>query len=264
MTTLKDLYNALIGKFSLKLQAKWDQSGIHRFSLWNKKINKILLCLDCNEEVINLAIKFKYYVIISHHPIFVNSNEIENQCNTNSMLNKLKKHKINLISLHTCVDNNEYGLNLYLIKMLKLNNILCIKNPNTDTLYYIGCFKKPLKFNNAINFINKTFKTNNIKFLKETNIIDSIILSCGSGFSVLKSDLKNFSKSSLIITGDIKWHDWILLDDLKINAIDVGHDLEKYFINLVNDILISKFPKLKIIKHYPTIELMSLSNTKSL
>ncbi len=258
MVTLKNLYNTLIDKFSLNLQAEWDQSGIRRFNPWDKKIDKVLLCLDCNEEVINLAIKFKYHVIISHHPIFVNSSEIENQCNTNLILNKLQEHKISLISLHTCVDNNEYGLNFYLIKMLKLNNILCIKNPNIDALYYIGCFRKPLKFNNAINFINKTFKTSSIKFLKKTNIIDSIILSCGSGFSILKSDLKNFSKNSLIITGDIKWHEWILLDDLKINAIDVGHDLEKYFIDLINSILINKFSKLKITKHYPTIKLVSL------
>ena len=262
MITLKKIYKTLTNKFSLKLQDEWDQSGIRRFCSWDKNISKVLICLDCNEKVINFAIKSGYDVIISHHPIFINSNEIEDQCNSISLLNKLKKHKISLISLHTCVDFNEYGLNYYLIKILKLKNISCIKNANNKVLYYIGSFNKKMEFSNAINFINEIFKTGNIKFLKKSKTIDSVILSCGAGFSNLKNDLKNFSKNSLIVTGDIKWHDWILLDDLSINGLDVGHDLEKYFIDLICEILLDKLSMLKITKYYPTIKLVSISNTK--
>lgn len=260
MITLKKLYKTLTKKFSLKLQEEWDQSGIRRFSSWEKPINKILLCLDCTNKTVDEAIKTSCDVIISHHPIFTGSAKIEEQCNVKIILNKLKKHKISLISLHTCIDANEYGLNYYLIKMLKLKNISCIKNPNDCVKYYIGCFNKSLTFNNAINLINQTFKTNNIKYLRKTQKIDTVILSCGAGFSVLKPDLNNFDKNALIITGDIKWHDWILCDDLNINSLDVGHELEKYFINLINEFLITKFPKLKIIKHYPTIKLVSVAN----
>lgn len=260
MITLKKLYRTLTKEFSLKLQEEWDQSGIRRFSSWEKPINKILLCLDCANRTIDEAIKTSCDVIISHHPIFTNSNEIEEQCNTKTILNKLKRNKISLISLHTCVDANEYGLNYYLIKMLKLKNISCIKSPNNCVKYYIGCFKHPLTFNNAINLINQTFKTNSIKYLRKTQKIDTVILSCGAGFSALKPDLSNFDKNVLIITGDIKWHDWILLDDLDINSLDVGHDLEKYFINLINDFLTKKISRLKIIKHFPTIKLVSVAN----
>ncbi|MBQ2349638.1 MAG: Nif3-like dinuclear metal center hexameric protein, partial [Mycoplasma sp.] len=105
-----------------------------------------------------------------------------------------------------------------------------------------------------------TFKTNSIKFLKKTQKIDTVILSCGAGFSLLKPDLLNFDKNALIITGDIKWHDWILLNDLNINGLDVGHELEKYFINLIKEFLNKKFSELKIIKHYPTINLVSVTN----
>ncbi len=262
MITLKEIYKTLTNKFSLKLQEDWDQSGIRRFCSWDKNISKVLICLDCNEKVINFAIKSRYDVIISHHPIFINSSEIGNQCNSILLLNKLKKYKISLISLHTCVDSNEYGLNHYLIKMLKFKNISCIKNSNGKVLYYIGSFSKKMEFSNAIHLINKIFKTGNIKFLKKSKTIDSIILSCGAGFSNLKNDLNNFSKNSLIVTGDIKWHDWILLDDLSINGLDVGHDLEKYFIDLIYEIIFEKFPKLKITKYYPSIKLASISNTK--
>lgn len=260
MITLKKLYRTLTNKFNLKLQEEWDQSGIRRFSSWEKHVNKILLCLDCTNRTIDEAIKTSCDVIISHHPIFTGSNEIKEHHNTKQILNRLKKNKISLISLHTCIDANEYGLNWYLIKMLKLKNISCIKMPNNSIKYYIGCFKQPLAFNNAINLINQTFKTNSIKYLRKTKKISTIVLSCGAGFSVLKPDLNNFDKNALIITGDIKWHDWILLDDLEINGLDVGHDLEKYFINLINEFLIDKIPRLKIIKHFPTIKLVSVNN----
>ena len=260
MITLKELYRALTKKFTLKLQEEWDQSGIRRFSSWEKPINKVLICLDCTSKAIDEAIKTSCDVIISHHPIFTNSNEIEEQCNAKTILNRLKKNKISLISLHTCVDANECGLNYYLIKMLKLKKISCIKNHNNCVNCYIGCFNKPLAFNDAIDLINNTFKTNSIKFLKKTQKIDTVILSCGAGFSLLKPDLLNFDKNALIITGDIKWHDWILLNDLNINGLDVGHELEKYFINLIKEFLNEKFSELKIIKHYPTINLVSVTN----
>ena len=262
MITLKKLYSALTRRFNLKLQEKWDQCGIRRQNPWDKTINKVILCLDCNLDVVEEAIKGKYDVIISHHPIFTKSKSIQTSSVDLQILDKLSKNKIDLISLHTCVDNNEFGLNHYLVKMLNLHNLTYVKNPEGS--YYIGHFSKALKFDDAVYVTNQTFKTLNVKYIQKTNTINSVILCSGSGFSVLKPDLETFDKNSVIVTGDIKWHDWTLVNDLKINTLDVGHDVEKYFIDLIYGHLTNRFYNLKIKKVYPKIKILTLNGVSNL
>ena len=262
MITLRKLYRTLTKRFNLKLQEKWDQCGIKRYSSWDKTINKVIVCLDCNLQVVDEAIKGKYDVIISHHPIFTKSKNISTSSIDLQILKKLNRHKIDLISLHTCVDNNEFGLNHYLVKMLSLHNLTYVKNSKGS--YYIGHFSKPFKFDDVLHVIYQTFKTLNIRYIQNTSTINSIILCSGSGFSVLKPDLETFSKNSLIVTGDIKWHDWNLVNDLKINTLDIGHDVEKYFNDLICDYLEDTLDELSVKKIYPKIKILTLNYDSNL
>jgi putative NIF3 family GTP cyclohydrolase 1 type 2 len=81
---------------------------------------------------------------------------------------------------------------------------------------------------------------------------------------VLKPDLETFSKNSLIVTGDIKWHDWNLVNDLKINTLDIGHDVEKYFNDLICDYLEDTLDELSVKKIYPKIKILTLNYDSNL
>ena len=258
MITLKKLYKSLTKRFNLKLQEKWDQCGIKRCGSWDKIVNKVIVCLDCNMQVIKEAIKGKYDVIISHHPIFTKNKNISASPIDLKILKELSKNKIDLISLHTCVDNNEFGLNHYLVKTLNLHNLTYVKD--AEGSYYIGHLSKSFRFDDLLQIINKTFKTLNVRYIKKTNVINTIVFCSGSGFSVLKPDLETFDKNLLIVTGDIKWHDWILVNDLKISTLDIGHDVEKYFNDLISEYLKSVFSQLTIKKIYPKIKILTLKS----
>lgn len=119
------------------LQEEFDNSGV-QFADLDEKINRILLCLDITEEVLEEAIDKKCNVIISHHPlIFQPLTKITKQ--DNPVIFKLFNHHINLIAVHTNYDISEQGLNDYVGKLLGLDKIGCL-NLSSEKTYKLAIY----------------------------------------------------------------------------------------------------------------------------
>ena len=65
---LFEISNYLETRVPLAFQEEYDNSGL-LIGDKNSKINSVLVCLDCTEEVLDEAIKGKYNLIVSHHPL---------------------------------------------------------------------------------------------------------------------------------------------------------------------------------------------------
>ena len=250
MITLKKIYRYLIKLFPLKYQEKWDKSGIIRNFDWDIKIDKILICLDCTKNIIRFAKTKNIKLVISHHPIF-NKNNIIDESN----IKLLKKLKISLISLHTNVDNHPLGLNYYLSNLLNFKNTFQVQMDDCGSLY-VGNLKNKKNTHDTIKLIcEKLNITHHVKYVGNNTIIERAIICSGAGFDVIKNALNYYDTRTILITGDIKWHDWLYADQLKLNLLDIGHDVEKHFIELIYKNLQKIFPCLKIYKSFPSISI---------
>lgn len=77
-----------------------------------KKVEKILLALDCTLNVIEEAKEKKVDLIITHHPlIFRKPNSITTDTLIGKKIIELIKNDISLYSSHTNLDSAEKGLN---------------------------------------------------------------------------------------------------------------------------------------------------------
>lgn len=251
--TVNDIYRKLIKKYPLKYQEKWDESGIKYFGRKKAFIDKILIALDINAACIQFAIKNKIELIIAHHPIFTNSKEIKLFKNDINNLKLLKKHKINVIALHTSIDNHPNGLNWFLVKQISSKNFKQIKNSD-GTFFKVNLIKQ-YSANELITLFKETHDVNAITCHDNGSKIKSIYFCSGSGFGVLKHQLSKLKKDECLVTGDIKWHNWQTINDFNANALDVGHDIEKHFITLISEFIIQNFPKIKIYNYFPNIKL---------
>jgi putative NIF3 family GTP cyclohydrolase 1 type 2 len=145
--------------------------------------------LDITNKVVQTAIKNKIDLIISHHPIFLNSKEIETNKYEFKLISMIKKHRIGLVSYHTNIDNNKYGLN-YFISSLISNNIKYIKK---TPLYRIkGVFNLT-----KLKKIFKKFTCNTFKYVGNQKTFKSLVLCSGAGFSVLKQNINKLNKEDL-------------------------------------------------------------------
>lgn len=76
--------------------------------------------------------------------------------------------------------------------------------------------------------------------------IRSVAICAGSGFNTIRKNLSQLHNIDLFMSGDLKYHDWKFAEKHKLNFMDVGHDIENAFINLIANILAEEYKSIKI------------------
>jgi dinuclear metal center YbgI/SA1388 family protein len=101
-------------------QESYDNSGLQVGDM-GMEIQGILLTIDVTEEIIEEAISKSLNLIISHHPlIFQGLKQLTDQTATERIVKKAVKHDINIISIHTNIDNIVGGVNSKISEKLGL------------------------------------------------------------------------------------------------------------------------------------------------
>lgn len=119
---IKDITSYLESIAPLSYQESYDNSGLIVGNS-NDVVNKILISLDCTEDVVQEAIDKGCDLIISHHPIvfkglkrFNNANYVERT------VIKAIKNNIALYAIHTNLDNVLGGVSSKIAEKLALSN----------------------------------------------------------------------------------------------------------------------------------------------
>jgi len=218
------------------LAYEWDNVGLQIGTL-DKDINNVLLTLDLTMEVIDEAIAEKVDLIIVHHPlIFSPIKNINTDTYKGKLIEKLIKKEITLYVAHTNFDISNRGMNLILANMLGLRNQGIIDfTTDSEGLGRIGEVEE-LSMEKAINFVKETFEVNHARFIGNMNsTVRRIAISGGSG----SSNIYNAKRmgADLYVTGDLSYH--VAHDVLAIglNALDIGHNIEKFFVYELKNIL---------------------------
>ncbi len=119
---------------------EWDNIGLLIGSK-NKKVEKILTCLDITRNVVKEAIEQKADMIISHHPfLFKGIKRIIPEDPKGELIYNLIREDICVYCAHTNLDFAENGLNYTLAKTLGLKNIKNLKTYTKEKLFKIVVF----------------------------------------------------------------------------------------------------------------------------
>lgn len=230
--TIRNFYEILDKKYHFNSQDEWDNSGIITNNL-DGEINNPILCLDINLDVVEFAIKNNSNLIVSHHPIYINSDDLK--LKKVSLIWKLiNEHNITLIAIHTCFDKNKYGTNYQILKKIGCDDIY--QSQQSDYLFF-GTLKQKTNILDCLNQIKLKLnldyliyqKNKLLNFNKPKKFKIGVVGGSGSAdsFNILQKD-----KCDIFITSEIKWHIWNYFDWDKNSfiLIDVPHSIEKIFI----------------------------------
>ena len=119
---INEITNYLESLAPLELQEDYDNSGfITGDKSWN--ISNILVCLDCNEEVVEEAITKSCNLIVTHHPIiFSGLKSIVGNNYVERTIIKAIKNDIAIYAIHTNLDNIKNGVNSIIANKIGLKN----------------------------------------------------------------------------------------------------------------------------------------------
>lgn len=218
---IRDLIKKLEEKYSFDLQEEWDNSGL-QIGNPDDRLRGVVLSLDLEEEAIDLALKEKANLIITHHPYLFNpTNSIDFR---DSFYNRLKsciKNDITIYAFHTNLDIAEGGVNDNLSNLLGLKNIKSLEDGKELGLGRYGYIDKKIA-SKFLQEVKEKLEASGIIVYGDLDKIVEKVAVCGGAGSSLIEDAIN-KTCDLIITGDVKYHEGMDMSNKGIIIADVGH-----------------------------------------
>jgi len=122
------------------LAEEWDNVGLQVGSP-AQDINKVMVCLDVNLEVVREASEKGVDLIISHHPlIFKPLKAIREDNPQGQLLTELIRNRISVYAAHTNLDSADGGVNQVLAERLGLSDIKVLNPSKPETLCKLVVF----------------------------------------------------------------------------------------------------------------------------
>lgn len=275
------LIDDLLKKIDLKLPARsaieGDRIGL-QIQSGSGEITKIIVTLELNEEVVEEAAHKDCECIITFHPlIYTPLLNITNDNRVGILTQKLIKHNLTLISIHTNFDSFIEGTSKILANKLGFITDGFLM-PNESILEcgmgVIAHSVMPLKETELLEKVSSICKSPLRWTPGKSKEITKLAIVGGSGFSFIENVIE--SKVDAFITADISYHKFHEVYG-KLMLIDPGHYEMEQFVpealaSLIRDILSTEEIDSVIIsetvtnpvKYYPDtdkyIKLQSLKN----
>ncbi|HLR21881.1 MAG TPA: Nif3-like dinuclear metal center hexameric protein [Tissierellaceae bacterium] len=203
----------------------WDNTGF-QIGDKNQEINKILIALDLDRNIFDIAIDDGFDMVVTHHPIiFKPLKQITSENYEERLIMDIIKKDLVAYNAHSNLDVAINGVNDELAKVLGLKETkpLASTDIGDEDIGYgrIGKIDKiELK-----EFLPKIKERLDIKDIIVYGEIDKkikdVAVCGGSGSGFIVDAYKN--NADLYITGDIKYHNGQLAHDLGLTVVDAGH-----------------------------------------
>ena len=202
--TANELAEIIELRYPKSLAVEWDVVG---FVTNNSdiEVNNILLTIDVTAEVIAEAIEKSIDLIISHHPLILDPNEISDiQTKRIQLRQKMEENNIALYVAHTNADIAQGGVNDSLAKVLGLQNVEAF---GVEKMARKGKLTTQITLREFVNFLKD--KLPQVKSsIQVSGKLDSKVskvgLCGGSGSSLLEEVRKE--EVDVFVTADLKHH----------------------------------------------------------
>lgn len=221
-----DIINIMEEYANHNLAEDWDNVGL-MVGDENRTISKILVALDIDDKIIDEAIEKKCDMIITHHPfIFKGIKSIKASDTLGNRIIKLIKNNICVFSAHTNLDIAINGTSDTFAKLLNLEKIsnLFEKDNSLVGLGRVGELEETMPFSELIESVKNILKLKNLVVCGDLDTpVKKIGICTGAGGEV-DFMLQAISKGcDVYITGDIKYHNSQVANDLGLCLIDATH-----------------------------------------
>lgn len=131
------------------LAEEWDNGGL-QVEAEKDRIERVLICLDITEEIIEEAIEQQADMIISHHPlIFKGLKQIRTYDWTGQMIRRLIKNDISAYTAHTSFDSVIGGNNDYFAELIGIQNTYPLIKNLYESFFKLAVFVPEDHFENV-------------------------------------------------------------------------------------------------------------------
>ncbi|MCM1369934.1 MAG: Nif3-like dinuclear metal center hexameric protein [Candidatus Amulumruptor caecigallinarius] len=246
--TVGNITDAIEAFAPLSLQESYDNAGL-QVGFRDRQVDAVMLCLDATEDVLDEAIRRQCAMVVSHHPlIFHGLKSLTGADQVQRIVMKALGSGVAVYSAHTNLDCAWNGVSHEMARMIGLTNLNVLKpleNQPRAGLGVIGDIKPVPK----IELLRKVKEKFGVKALRYSSqspalVVKKAALCGGSGASLIPDAIA--AGADIIITGDVKYHDFTTYGQDIIIA-DIGHyESELCTMNIFSKIIREKYPDLVV------------------
>jgi dinuclear metal center YbgI/SA1388 family protein len=252
MIKIKEIYNYLDKIAPFQNQDKTDNCGLLVGDM-DTQIERILVCLDVTNAVVQEAAEKNIGLIIAHHPLMYFG--IKKVMKSDPVY-KLVKHGISFIATHTNFDVAEGGVTDLMLTRLGFppSNIVvgALKSDNTE-FGKITDLPSPISVKQLAERCKTAFKCTAVRYVDGGKPISKVGLCSGGGGDLAE---KAFNMGcDAYICGDLRWDRMVFAANYGLTLIDAGHfHTEDIFCEDLVERLQKEFPKINIEKAINSID----------
>lgn len=220
----------------------WDNPGL-LVGRSGKEVHRVMLALDATDEVVEMAVRERADMLITHHPLIFGALKMVNDMSfVSRRVIKLLRHDISYYAMHTNFDSTPGGMADLAANRLGLTDtqILDLTGVSEEGVPYgigkTGTLPKPMRLEELCGYVKQAF---GLPFVlvygleEKTEPVEKVAVCPGSGRHM--AEISEKCGAQVLITGDIGHHDGIDAVDGGIAVIDGGHyGLEHIFIDFMD------------------------------
>lgn len=231
MARIKDIIKIMERLAPSCTQDDYDNSGF-QIGDGEREVFRILTALEVSHRVIDIAVKEKVQLIITHHPlIFRPFKQITDTTYEGKLAMRLIEEGIALYSAHTPLDACAGGVNDRLCELLGIREPWGIYPQSV----FNGCtvFAGRVGYINAVGpdelagIVGEKLNAPYVRISRVEKAKVEKIAVCGGAGSELSDEVIR-SGADAFITGELKYHDMLKLKAAGIVSIEAGHYHTEY------------------------------------
>ena len=245
---IKQVLSALEQFAPLPLQESWDNAGL-QLGLTEAEVSGALLCLDVNEKIVDEAIEKGCNLIVSHHPLLFRG--LKQICGADYIQRcviKAIKHDIDVVSMHTNMDNALGGVNWKIAERLDLQACRFFAQKTVEGIEagsgVIGELSSAMDARRFIELVKNRFGTECAmcnELLKRP--VKKVAICGGAGDFLLPDAISEGADA--FITGEMHYHQYFGYEQ-KIQICVIGHyQSEQFTMELFRDIIAKNCPHVR-------------------
>lgn len=243
--TVNDIYTFLNEKYDFSTALSYDNVG-HLVGSLDNTVTGIVVCLDCTDEAVTEAVENGANLIVTHHPVIFDPLKSVTE---ESIVYRLIRNDISVISAHTNLDQADGGVNDALCGALDLENIEKV----TDSEGYVfrtGELKEVMTADAFADYVGKKLNVT-VKYVGTNNSVKRVGVCSGSGGSMLP-DVANLGVDAYV-TADIKHNVFLEAHALGLVLLDSGHfNTEDLVVTPLANELKEAFKDIKVFENHFT------------
>ncbi len=224
MIKVKDIATVIESFAPKRLQESYDNAGL-QVGDPEMVVSAALLCLDVTEDVLREALERRCNMIVSHHPLlFKGLKEVTGKTSTERIVITAIKENLAIYSAHTNLDSAWEGVSHEIAHALNMRDIRVLEPREGEESVGLGVIGE-VQPTPKIEFLRKLkdeFKVKSLRYSSQTPqlVVRKVAICGGSGASLIQGAIA--AKADIIITGDVKYHDFTTYG-LDIIIADIGH-----------------------------------------